>query len=73
MFFRRGTSHGPWLQARIWSFTAGALVALVGMVLQNDWIIGLAALILAAGFALRFIDRDDDPDRDDHPDHPYGP
>lgn len=80
MFFRRGTSHGQWLQAKIWTFSVGAVVALVGMALQNDWIIGLAALILAAGIALRLLDRGrespDDHDDLDHrhgPDHPRGP
>lgn len=62
MFFRRGVRNDEWLSARIALFTAGALLAVVGMVLRNDWVIGAAGLVLAAGIAVRFIPRGDEPD-----------
>lgn len=60
MFFRRGVSDDGWLQVKVWLFTLGALVALVGMGLRNDWLIGAAGLLLAGGVLLRFVDRDAD-------------
>lgn len=57
MFFRRGVSDDQWLQAKLWIFSVGAILALLGMSLRNDWIIGLAGLVLAAGVLLRFVDR----------------
>ena len=59
MFFRRGMSAGRWLQAKMWLFSVGALLALIGMSLKNDWVIGAAGVVLLAGFMLRFL-----PDRD---------
>lgn len=60
MFFRRGIRHDRWLETKIALFSLGALLAVVGMALTNDWIIGAAGLILGAGFILRFAPRADD-------------
>lgn len=57
MFFRRGLGDDRWLQAKLWIFTIGALLALLGMGLQNNWLMGLAGLVLAGGVLLRFLGR----------------
>jgi hypothetical protein len=58
VFFRRGVSDDdPWLQAKLWIFTIGALLALLGMILQSDWLVGAAGVVLGAGVLLRFIGR----------------
>ena len=54
MFFRRGVSDDGWLQLKLWLFSIGALLALVGMFLENDWVVGAAGVVLLAGFLLRF-------------------
>lgn len=60
MFFRRGVSDDDqWLQAKLWIFTVGALLALLGMGLRNDWLMGAAGLVLAIGVVLRFVSRKD--------------
>ncbi len=59
MFFRRTTRDDPRLPAKIALFTVGALVAIIGMILENDWVIAAAAVILLAGIALRFVGRPD--------------
>ena len=69
MFFRRGVSDDGWLQVKLWLFSIGALLALVGMFLQNDWVIGGAGLVLLAGFALRFASAPG-PDGDSPEDRP---
>ncbi|MGK7310870.1 MAG: hypothetical protein ACN0LA_01400 [Candidatus Longimicrobiales bacterium M2_2A_002] len=79
MFFRRGVAEDDrWLEAKMWLFSIGALTALVGMLLENDWVMGAAAIFLLAGFLLRFVDGSDD--REDpaggqspHPDADDGP
>jgi hypothetical protein len=64
MFFRRGVSgdDDPWVTEKIWVFTVGALVAMVGMLLDNNWLMGAAALLLLAGVVLRFVPRGRDGD-----------
>jgi hypothetical protein len=58
VFFRRGVSDDdPWLQVKLWIFTVGALLALLGMILQNDWLVGAAGVVLGAGVLLRFVGR----------------
>lgn len=57
MFFRRTTGDDPRLGAKIALFTVGAVLAVVGMLLENDWVIAVAAAILLAGIALRFVGR----------------
>jgi hypothetical protein len=59
MFFRRGTSHhdDPWLTEKLWLFTAGAVSALLGMLLDTNWLMGVGALLLACGVLIRFLPR----------------
>lgn len=57
MFFRRGISNDGWLQVKLWIFSIGAILALLGMGFRNDWIMGAAGLVLLAGVLLRFVDR----------------
>jgi hypothetical protein len=59
MFFRRGTSHhdDPWLTEKLWLFTAGAVVALLGMLFDTSWLMGVGAFILACGVLIRFLPR----------------
>lgn len=59
MFFRRGVSgrDDPWVTEKIWIFTIGALVAMVGMLVENPWLMGAAGLLLLGGILLRFIPR----------------
>jgi hypothetical protein len=74
MFFRRGTSHqdDPWLTEKLWLFTGGAVTAILGMLLENSWLMGVGALLLAAGVLIRFLPRGEhfgDPqDAHHHPD-----
>lgn len=61
MFFRRGVADNEqWLQAKLWLFSTGALLALLGMLLENDWLIGAAGVVLLAGLLLRFFRRPGD-------------
>ena len=63
MFFRRGVARNDrWLEAKMWLFSIGALTALIGMLLENDWVMGAAAIFLLAGFLLRFVAGSDDAD-----------
>lgn len=65
MFFRRGVAEDDrWLEAKMWLFSIGALTALVGMLLENDWVMGVATIFLLAGFVLRFAGGSDDEDPD---------
>ena len=58
MFFRRGVSDDdPWLDVKLWLFSIGALLALLGMLLENDVLIGAAGVVLAMGVVLRFVRR----------------
>jgi hypothetical protein len=59
MFFRRGVPDNgdPWVTEKIWIFTSGALLAMVGMFLDNRWLMGAAGLLLLAGVLLRFVPR----------------
>ena len=62
MFFRRGVADDdPWLTPKLWLFGIGAILALGGMLFENDWLIGAAAVVLLAGALLRFIPRRTEP------------
>ena len=60
MFFRRGSRDDRWLEIKIILFGAGSLLAVVGMSLGNDWVVGAAGLLLAAGIVLRVVPAGDD-------------
>lgn len=55
MFFRRDRSDDEWLQVKIGIFAVGAVLALLGMGLGNDWLVAAAAVVLASGVVLRFL------------------
>lgn len=58
MFFRRRSEGDDrWLMVKLWMFGFGAALAVLGMVFENDWLIGAAALVLAGGVVLRFVPR----------------
>lgn len=59
MFYRRTAGDpDPWLQEKIWIFTAGAVAAMLGMLLDNQWVLVGAGILLAAGVLLRFVPRE---------------
>lgn len=50
----------------MWIFGVGAVLALLGMGLHNDWLIGAAAVVLASGILLGLLERQrGEPRRDD--------
>jgi hypothetical protein len=65
MFFRRRHDHGvdPWLFEKMALFTGGAIAALVGMFLDEPWIMVLAGALLLGGLALRLVPRGDGDDQ----------
>ena len=67
MFYRRGASPSGtrFLVARLWIFAIGAVLAVVGMVLGNDWIVWLAAAVLVSGVVLRLVASRVSADRDE--------
>lgn len=52
---RKKRGPDPHLELKVGIFFAGAAVALVGIALDSRVVVGLATLILLAGFALRFL------------------
>jgi hypothetical protein len=70
VFYRRTSGdHDPWLREKIWVFVAGAVAAMIGMLLDNSWVLVGAGILLAAGVLLRFVPRGGDDDA--APDPPY--
>lgn len=58
MFYRRTAGDpDPWLREKIWVFVAGAVAAMIGMLLDNTWVLVGAGILLAAGVLLRFVPR----------------
>ena len=45
----------PWLAWKVRLFTAGAVLAVFGMVQDDNRIIAVATVVLLAGFLLRFL------------------
>lgn len=50
-------SDDGWLQVKLWIFSIGAILALLGMGFHNDWLLGAGGIVLLAGVLLRFVDR----------------
>ena len=53
-----GSSPNGFAEMIAEGLSLGSIYALLGMGLQNDWLIGAAGLVLAGGVALRFVGRD---------------
>lgn len=45
----------PYLDWKVRLFVAGAVAAVVGMAREWPWLLGVAVLLLGAGFLLRFL------------------
>lgn len=58
IFFRRGARDDGRLPVKIALFTVGALLAVVGMALRNDWVVTAAAVVLGAGILVRLLPAD---------------
>jgi hypothetical protein len=57
MFLRRTQPTLAHLEWRIRLFGAGAILAMVGIVTEQGWLINVAIGVLLIGFALRFVGR----------------
>lgn len=51
----RSRQAGRWLEWKVRIFTAGAILAVVGMYLEERWMTGAAIVVLLAGFFIRFL------------------
>jgi hypothetical protein len=60
---RRAGRHLGW---KVRLFSAGAVLALAGIFLNDRWITGVAIVVLTAGMALRFlpVGRDEESEED---------
>ena len=51
----RSKRAGRYLEWKVGIFAVGATLALGGMYLDQQWMVGVAILVLAAGMALRLL------------------
>lgn len=51
----RSRTAGRYLEWKVRIFTVGAVLAMVGMYLEEPWMTGLAIVVLLGGFVLRFL------------------
>lgn len=51
----RSRQAGRWLEWKVRIFTAGAILAVVGMYLDERWMTGAAIVVLLGGFFIRFL------------------
>jgi hypothetical protein len=58
VFHDRGRKAGRYLEWKVRVFGVAAVVALVGIYLENRWMTGAAIVLLLAGLALRFLPDD---------------
>ncbi|HEX7119392.1 MAG TPA: hypothetical protein VF212_11420 [Longimicrobiales bacterium] len=54
---REARGPDPYLRLKTVLFILGAIVGLVGIAMENDWLVGIGIAILAAGVALRALAR----------------
>lgn len=73
MAFISHTRRGPgrFLQVKVWLFSAGAILLLVGMARNLDLLVAAAIAVLAIAFILRFFERDEDHGAEDEDEDDY--
>jgi hypothetical protein len=71
VFFDRSRRAGRYLEWKVRLFTLGAVLAVVGMAVDQVWMTWAAIVVLIAGMVLRFLpggrEREADPERDPPP------
>ena len=55
MLFDRARRAGRYLEWKVRLFTLGAVLAVVGMAMSQDWMTWVAIVVLVLGMALRFL------------------
>ena len=60
----RTKTAGRYLEWKVRIFVVGATLALGGMYLNRNWLVGIAILVLAAGVALRFLPSGEGPEEE---------
>ncbi len=65
VFLDRSRRAGHYLEWKVLLFSVAAVVALVGIYLEQRWMTGTAIVLLLAGLSLRFLPASDDDDDDD--------
>jgi len=65
---RRPRGPGRFLQWKVWLFSAGAILLLVGMARNLDLLVATAIAVLAVAFLLRFFERDEEDEAADEDD-----
>lgn len=58
---RRDSHHLEW---RIRLFSIGAAMGLGGIWFESSWLVLAAITVLVSGFGLRFLPKDEEPDRE---------
>ena len=53
---RDASGPGPYLEWRVRLMGAGAIVALIGIWADANWLVNVAIVLLLVGFLLRFVD-----------------
>lgn len=61
---RRRRGADPLLPHKMLLFVAGAVLGMIGMATDRNWIVYLAVGVLAVGLLLRFVDRGREPPED---------
>lgn len=57
LLFMDRTHRGPdpWLKWKVRLFQVGAVLAVIGMVAEENWVVAAGTVVLAVGFSLRFV------------------
>lgn len=57
VFMDRGrrADRYPWFEWKVRLFVIGAVLAVVGMATEIQWLVGVAIVILLGGFLVRFL------------------
>ena len=55
---RRASPAGPLLEWRVRLFSAGGVLGVAGILIEERWLTGLAIVLLGAGVLIRFLPGD---------------
>lgn len=73
LFTQSSRARGPgrFLQWKVRLFAVAAVILLVGMAREIDWLVGIAVALLAVAFVLRFFEKEPESDEEPGDDEDY--